>query len=168
MSGIRFWYVCCWGMTTAEQKPPLLGAVRMSQGACGCWKLSHLLYCLYRYSILQGLFRFIKDGSLAVVTGLVVATVSLQMKVILSHTEVKRVCIYRRDSSVLDLHDWPSLPIKKVCDWWHGWVSASFIVRLTVKAGLIKVFLHNVLQYLTCKWLVSVEHDLFVGSKPDE
>lgn len=58
--------------------------------------------------------------------GLIIATVSLQVKVILSYTEVKRVCVYRRNSSVLNLDGRPSLAIKKVCRL-IAWVGISFI-----------------------------------------
>lgn len=66
------------------------------------------------------------EGSLAVVTGLVTEIVTLQVKVILSYAEVKRVCVYRRNCSVLNLHGWPSLAIKKVCGL-IAWVGISFI-----------------------------------------
>lgn len=75
------------------------------------------------YKACSGLSR---EGSLAVVTGLVSVTVSLQVKVILSYTEVKKVCVYRRNSSALNLDGRPSLAIKKVCGL-IAWVGISFI-----------------------------------------
>lgn len=118
------------GVFTAELKPPLhlFGVTRLSRGPCGCWKLSHLHCCLYRYYIVvykacSGLSR---QDSLTVVTGLVIVTGSLQVKVILSYTEVKRVCVYGRNSFLLNLDGWPSLAIKKVCGQ-IAWVGISFI-----------------------------------------
>lgn len=73
-----------------------------------------------------------REGSLAVDKDLIVKYITLQVEVTLSYTELKSVCVYGRNSSVLNLEGWSSLAMKKVCGL-IAWVSNQLHLVLNLQ-----------------------------------